>query len=159
MINKENFLSCHWPPRGDERRALSAPKTSCYIRIPAILAMLFVFVPMVFSQDNRVMCEVTESNRCISVVFGEDIKYLGSDYAKQTGLYDDNNQLKFNSAVEVVSFLCSRWGWRLCGNAVYKDNGKTKTYTLEHKIDNVLPNLWKQIDIFREYEKSVRKRE
>ena len=111
---------------------------------------------MVFSQNNRVMCEVAENDKSISVVFGEDIKYLGSDYEKQIGLYDDRNKLKFDTAIEVVSYLCSHWGWRQCGNPVYKNNGKTKIYTLEHKIDNVLPNLWKQIELFKEYEKSLK---
>ena len=122
-----------------------------------ILVILFLGVSMAFSQDSRVMCEVTENNDSVSVVFGEDIKYLGSDYTKQIGLYDDKNHLKFNTAIGVVSYLCSHWGWKQCGNPVYKDNGKTKFFTLEHKIDNVLPNLWKQIDLFNEYEKSIKK--
>ena len=126
------------------------------IRTLGIFVMLFIFVPMVFSQNNRVMCEVAENDKSISVVFGEDIKYLGSDYEKQIGLYDNKNKLKFDTAIEVVSYLCSHWGWRQCGNPVYKDNGKTKIYTLEHKIDNVLPNLWKQIELFKEYEKSLK---
>ena len=122
-----------------------------------IFVILFLGVSMAFSQDSRVMCEVTENNDSVSVVFGEDIKYLGSDYTKQIGLYDDQNHLKFNTAIEVVSYLCSHWGWKQCGNPVYKDNGKTKIYTLEHRIDNVLPNLMKQIELFKEYEKSIKK--
>lgn len=122
-----------------------------------IFVILFLGVSTVFSQDSRVMCEVTENNDSVSVVFGEDIKYLGSDYTKQIGLYDDKNHLKFNTAIEVVSYLCSHWGWKQCGNPVYKDNGKTKIYTLEHRIDNVLPNLMKQIELFKEYEKSIKK--
>ena len=131
-------------------------KNNISIRTLGIFIMLFIFVPMVFSQNNRVMCEVAENDKSISVVFGEDIKYLGSDYEKQIGLYDSKNKLKFDTAIEVVSYLCSHWGWRQCGNPVYKDNGKTKIYTLEHKIDNVLPNLWKQIELFKEYEKSLK---
>ena len=131
-------------------------KNNISIRTLGIFVMLFIFVPMVFSQNNRVMCEVAENDKSISVVFGEDIKYLGSDYEKQIGLYDSKNKLKFDTAIEVVSYLCSHWGWRQCGNPVYKDNGKTKIYTLEHKIDNVLPNLWKQIELFKEYEKSLK---
>ena len=103
------------------------------------------------------MCEVTEKNKSVSVKFGEDIKYLGSDYTKQIGLYDEENQLKFDTAIEVVSYLCSHWGWKPCGNPTYKDNGKTKTYTLEHKIDKVLPNLWRQIELLNEYERSIKK--
>ena len=131
-------------------------KNNISIRTLGIFIMLFIFVPMVFSQNNRVMCEVAENDKSISVVFGEDIKYLGSDYEKQIGLYDSKNKLKFDTAIEVVSYLCSHWGWRQCGNPVYKNNGKTKIYTLEHKIDNVLPNLWKQIELFKEYEKSLK---
>ena len=131
-------------------------KNNISIRTLGIFIMLFIFVPMVFSQNNRVMCEVAENDKSISVVFGEDIKYLGSDYEKKIGLYDNKNKLKFDTAIEVVSYLCSHWGWRQCGNPVYKDNGKTKIYTLEHKIDNVLPNLWKQIELFKEYEKSLK---
>lgn len=126
-------------------------------RVLGIFLILFFFIPMAFSQDSRVMCEVTENNDSVSVVFGEDIKYLGSDYTKQIGLYDDQDQLKFDTAIEVVSYLCSHWGWKQCGNPVYKDNGKTKIYTLEHRIDNVLPNLMKQIELFKEYEKSIKK--
>ena len=110
---------------------------------------------MVSSQDNRVMCEVTETNKSVSVIFGEDVKYLGTDYTKEIGLYDDKNQLKFDSAIDVVSYLCSHWGWKQCGNLVHKYNGKTKIYTLEHKIDNVLPNLSKQIEMIKEYQKSI----
>lgn len=90
-------------------------KNNISIRTLGIFVMLFIFVPMVFSQNNRVMCEVAENDKSISVVFGEDIKYLGSDYEKQIGLYDDRNKLKFDTAIEVVSYLCSHWGWRQCG--------------------------------------------
>jgi len=124
-------------------------------RIIGVLLMLVFFVPMASSQDNRVMCEVTENSKSVSVVFGEDVKYLGTDYANQIGLYDDKNRLKFGTAIEVVSYLSSHWGWKLCGNPVYKDKGKTKIYTLEHKVDNVLPNLLKQIEMIKEYEKSL----
>lgn len=126
-------------------------------RVIGIFIILSFFILMVFSQDNHVMCEVMENNRSVSVKFGEDVKFLGTDYIKQIGMYDDENQLKFDTAIEVVSYLCSHWGWKQCGNPVYKDKGKIKIYTLEHKIDNVLPNLWKQIEMFKEYEKSLKK--
>lgn len=96
------------------------------------------------------MCEVVEDNKSISVTFGEDIKYLGTNYETQIGLFDNNNHLRFNTALEVVSYLTSHWGWKQRGNPTY--NEKIITYILEHKIDNVLPNLWKQIDLFKEYE-------
>ena len=126
-------------------------------RVIGIFTILSLFIPMAFSQDNRVMCEVVENNKSVTVKFGEDIKYLGSDYTKQIGLYDDKNYLKFDTAIEVVSYLCSHWGWKQCGNPTYKDKGKTRIYTLEHKIDNVLPNLWRQIEILNEYERSIKK--
>ena len=119
-------------------------------RLYGVFIIFTFFVQIASSQDNRVMCEVTENKNSVSVAFGEDVKYLGTDYTKQIGLYDDKNQLKFNSAIDVVSYLCSHWGWKQCGNPVYKDNGKTKIYMLEHKIDNVLPNLWKQIEMIKE---------
>ena len=75
-------------------------------RVIGIFITLSFFIPMAFSQDNHVMCEVTENNKSVSVKFGEDIKYLGSDYTKQIGLYDDENHLKFDTAIEVVSYLC-----------------------------------------------------
>lgn len=125
-------------------------------RFFAVLILTF-FAYNAFSQDNRVMCEVTEYNKSVSVVFGEDVKYLGTDYKNQIGLYNDKGLLKFDTAIDVVSYLCSRWGWKQCGNPVFKNNGKTKIYTLEHKIDNVLPNLLKQIELFNEYEKSLQK--
>ena len=126
-------------------------------RLLGVFIIFTFFVQMASSQDNRVMCEVTENNKSVSVIFGEDVKYLGTDYTKQIGLYDDKNQLKFDTAIDVVSYLCSHWGWKQCGNPVYKDNGKTKIYILEHKIDNVLPNLWKLIEMIKEYEKSLQK--
>ena len=54
-------------------------------RVLGVFLILFFFIPMAFSQDSRVMCEVTEKNKTVTVVFGEDIKYLGSDYTEQTG--------------------------------------------------------------------------
>ena len=126
-------------------------------RLLGVFIIFTFFAQMASSQDNRVMCEVTENKKSVSVAFGDDVKYLGTDYTKQIGLYDDKNQLKFDTAIDVVSYLCSHWGWKQCGNPVYKDNGKTKIYILEHKIDNVLPNLWKQIEMIKEYEKSLQK--
>ena len=126
-------------------------------RFIAVFIIFAFFVHKAFSQDNRVMCEVTENNKSVSVVFGEDIKYLGTDYTKQIGLYDDKNKLRFDTAIDVVSYLCSHWGWKQSGNPVFKNNGKTKIYTLEHKIDNILPNLLKQIELCKEYEKSLQK--
>ena len=79
-------------------------------RLLGVFIIFTFFVQIASSQDNRVMCEVTENKKSVSVAFGDDVKYLGTDYTKQIGLYDDKNQLKFDTAIDVVSYLCSHWG-------------------------------------------------
>ena len=100
------------------------------------------------------MCEVVEDNKKVSVSFGDGIKYLGSDYPKQIGLYDKKGRLKFKTAFAVCSYLTECWGWEQCGNPTI--NGKVKKYSLEHEI-TFNTNLFRQMELFNQYEKSHKK--
>lgn len=117
-----------------------------------LIVVLFHFAST-FAQSNYVICKVIESNNVISVTFGDGIKYLGDDYVKQLGLYNDKNELVYKTGFEIVTYLKEHWGWELCGNPVISKN--YERYELKHKIDRVLPNLWKQIEKFKEYENKV----
>ena len=122
-----------------------------------ILLLVFLYFAMAsFSQKNYATCKVVEKNKVVSVTFGKEIKYLGSDYATQIGLYDENNRLRFQSAFKVVSYLCSQWGWKKCGNPIISDNFKVKTYLLEHEI-RFNTNLFKQMEMFNKYEEKLTK--
>ena len=120
-----------------------------------LLVVLFHFTTLSFAQNSReVLCKVVEYKKTITIDFGKDIKYLGTDYATQIGLYDENNQLKFKSALEVASYLKAHWGWKMCGNPTYK--GGKKIYTLKHKFD-FDTNLHLEMELFEEYSKTHKK--
>ena len=122
-----------------------------------LLVVLFHFTTLSFAQSSReVLCKVVEYKKTITIDFGEDIKYLGTDYATQIGLYDENSQLKFKSALEVASHMTSHWGWKLCGNPSYRNKGKVKVYVLRHWFD-FNTNLHLQMELFENYEKTLKK--
>lgn len=121
-----------------------------------MVILIVSFSHISFSQSRYVMCEITDNGKNVSVSFGDDIKYLGTDYATQIGLYDKNNHLRFKSGKEVVSFLTAHWGWKLCGNPSYRNKGKVKVYVLRHWFD-FNTNLHLQMELFENYEKTLKK--
>ena len=115
--------------------------------------LLFVlsFVLTSFGQTKYVMCEVSEYKKVVTIDFGEDIKYIGTDYVNQIGLYDKDKNLKYKTALQVCSYLCAHWGWKPYGNPTRK-HGRV-TYTLRHVVD-FNTNLQLEMELFEEYERT-----
>lgn len=93
-------------------------------------------------------CDIFKTDSGVVVGFDErTIRYLGVDYAKQIGLYDNKNRLRFSEPIEVVNYLSTHWGWDLLP---YRDD---TIYRMRHVIENGnITNIQKNIDAFKKGE-------